>query len=420
MYLTSNYSCWYNSIGGPVEVKILGPLTSSIVELSHDFPYILCQDVLLVAGRQYWLNFSVYNQPLVMTSKIILKVNGNSVFNYSTLTSDTFSNANYNFIASTNSTQFCFDSTFTLNPYSIFVAPCLDNITLTEIYVPPNVSNNTNQTNLTNLTNLTNANLSNHTLNMTNSSKLLVSEEEFKLDQLTTWGVSLFLSFPIKIITSLRCLYLLVDDLWLYDISTKNYSGLVLSVFDTITTVQLLKFEFLERYLGWNSYKNWLGLSNYKKYSAPRFVEVEGTSSVFLDSNFAFFIYTVPQNILFCLTVYLFFHLLHKYRMSKYIRKFYFIKTVLAIAFLQENLAYFIFVCFSNLGHPFSFRLADKLSLSFTVISLFALLFFAFCFYLLIYKYLGKRASYFSLPIVKARVSDTKYFSYQAEVFSVQ
>ena len=123
---------------------------------------------------------------------------------------------------------------------------------------------------------------------------------------------------------------------------------------------------------------------------------MEGTSSVLIDSSFAFFIYVVPQSILFCVSLCLIFHLLRNYRISKYIRKFCFLSSTLAVAILESSLGYFIFVCLSHVLQSFSFKLVDKLSLSFTVIFLFSLFLFSFSFYILVFKYLGKQASYFN------------------------
>lgn len=61
-FFPSNYSCWYNSIGEVIEVNIIGFLTSSLAELAHNYKYILCQNVQLISGTHYQLNFSVYNQ----------------------------------------------------------------------------------------------------------------------------------------------------------------------------------------------------------------------------------------------------------------------------------------------------------------------------------------------------------------------
>ena len=100
---------------------------------------------------------------------------------------------------------------------------------------------------------------------------------------------------------------------------------------------------------------------------------------------------------LFCFGIYLLFQLLRKYRISKFLRRFYFIKTVLAVTVLEENLGYFVFICFSNISQlAFTFNMADKLSLGVTLLFLFCLCFFSFCFYFLTGKYLGKKASYFA------------------------
>ena len=170
-----------------------------------------------------------------------------------------------------------------------------------------------------------------------------------------------------------------------------------------MATIQIIKFDFLDRFLKWNKSKSSLLISDYKPYSMQKFVKVEGAASVLLDSNFTFFIYTLPQNIIFCATCYFLFHLLRKYgiRASKYFKKFYFLKTTLAVVLLEGNLAYFMFVCFLHLQVAFSFNLADKLSLSFTILLLFALVSFCFCFYLMLFRYLGKRASKFTENIYR-------------------
>lgn len=208
--------------------------------------------------------------------------------------------------------------------------------------------------------------------------------------------ISGFISFPIKLAPALKMVYMLLDDLWIYYYNDKNYTGQIEVLFRTIATIQIMKFDFFEKFLGWNKYKNELKISDYRQYSMQRFVQVEGYSSVLIDSNFTFFIYVVPQNALFCLILCLIFQLFRNYEISKYIRKFCFINSVLAVALLESSLSYFIFVCLSHLQHSFSFNLVDKLSLSFTVIFLFSLFLFSFSFYILIFKYLGKQASLFN------------------------
>lgn len=169
------------------------------------------------------------------------------------------------------------------------------------------------------------------------------------------------MSFPLRLVPVARKAHLLLSDIWLYYYSNNNYTGLVKVIFETITKLQIIKFDFFEKFLGWNHYKSYLSLSSYFPYTNGKFVEVEGASSALLDSNFTYFVYTVPQNILFCLSLMLMFYLLKNYRISKVVRKFYFIKTALGVALLEMNLAYFTFVCFTHLNQSFSFCLWNKL-----------------------------------------------------------
>ena len=90
------------------------------------------------------------------------------------------------------------------------------------------------------------------------------------------------------------------------------------------------------------------------------------------------------------------FWLLRNYKVSRYLRKIYFIGNVLALVVFEENLGYLVFVCFSQLQQAFTFSLADKLSLVFTVILLFGAFFFVFSFYFLVFRYLGKKSCYFT------------------------
>ena len=221
-------------------------------------------------------------------------------------------------------------------------------------------------------------------------------ESKFELEDAVAWTVACVISYPIRLIAPLKDAYLFIDDLWLYDYSERNFTDLQETLFSTIAKIQLLKFEYLEKLLGWNKVKSFIRISDYRPFSAPRFVNVEGTSSVLLDSNFAFLIYTAPQNILFSLALFFLFHLLKEHRVSKFIRKFYFLKTTLVLVLWESNFTYFLYVCFSHLRHPFCFNFADKVSAAFTVVFLCTLLLFSFCFYLLISEYLGKKAGHFS------------------------
>lgn len=110
---------------------------------------------------------------------------------------------------------------------------------------------------------------------------------------------------------------------------------------------------------------------------------------------FPFFIYTIPSNTLVCLILYFLFNILRKYKISQYLRKFYFFKSVLFQTLIEGNVIYFVYVCLGHLSTPFHFRFGDKMSLSFTLAFFWIVIMFTFTFYILIGSFLKKQASYF-------------------------
>ena len=104
--------------------------TTNVCELTYDYPYILCQNASLVVGKEYQLNFTVFNQWAMRMSEIHLFLNGVSVYNHTTLNQLNRSTASFNFVASIDNTQICFD--YLLSPSWPFhdIGPCLDNITI--------------------------------------------------------------------------------------------------------------------------------------------------------------------------------------------------------------------------------------------------------------------------------------------------
>ena len=146
-YLTSNSSCWFNLYGGIVEIKLkVNPRTTNMVQLVHNAPYTLCQDIVLQIGKKYELGFNVYHQQQVLSSAIYVKINYNIIFNHTTFGRYNFSKASADFTPNTTINRLCFESVFTLNPFVTYVGPCLDNITLAQM-APVNATNLTNFTN---------------------------------------------------------------------------------------------------------------------------------------------------------------------------------------------------------------------------------------------------------------------------------
>ena len=59
-YLASNKLTWHDINMEPIEIKSLkGTLTTHLIDFSGSMPYTLCQDVQLIAGRKYEVQYSL-------------------------------------------------------------------------------------------------------------------------------------------------------------------------------------------------------------------------------------------------------------------------------------------------------------------------------------------------------------------------
>ena len=114
-----------------------------------------------------------------------------------------------------------------------------------------------------------------------------------------------------------------------------------------------------------------------------------------IKAAFPFFIYTVPQNILIGLTLYFLFIIIRNYKVSQYVRKYYFGKTVLLQTLVEGNVIYFVYVCFGHFSTSFSFQFGDKISLAFTLAFFLFITVSVFVFYSLAGEFLQQRAGYF-------------------------
>ena len=79
-------------------------------------------------------------------------INTKPLFNHTTLYPYNFTNASFIFRASTNRTQLCFDHFAVVYPYQLNIAPCVDNVTLDEVFVGSNERDLVK--NLTNITDI--------------------------------------------------------------------------------------------------------------------------------------------------------------------------------------------------------------------------------------------------------------------------
>ena len=181
----------------------------------------------------------------------------------------------------------------------------------------------------------------------------------------------------------------------MYHYDKVDYEGVLSLAFNATFTIESIKFNLLESKLHWNQYVGYLRISDYRNFTRPKFLKIQGTSSVLVQAVFPYFVYTIPENILICLGLYLLFKILSQHNISRYLRKFYFIKTALLQALIEGNVAYFAYVSFGHLQTSFNFSFKDKFSLVFTVVFLWFIVLFSFAYYPLVNFFLKKKAGYF-------------------------
>lgn len=189
--------------------------------------------------------------------------------------------------------------------------------------------------------------------------------------------------------------YLFVEDLWLYNYDQVRHEGVLELVFNVTFMIESMKFVILDRVFGLLSSQERMGISDYRGFTRERFLEIENSSTVLLEAMFSFFTYTLPINIITSLLCYFLFLEIMRFKISQFIRKFYFLKTTLLQTTLEGSMSYFAYVCFGHLSMAFSFVFVDKAALTFTVVFLWGLLMFSLTFYLLVGYFLRQKAYHF-------------------------
>lgn len=102
---------------------------------------------------------------------------------------------------------------------------------------------------------------------------------------------------------------LFADDLFLYSYDIVKYKGLLATIFSTVTTIEVLKFEVLDKFLGWMEHVDDVSDTQKKYYAKKLFVNIEGAFKIPVDAFFPYVIYTIPQTILTCVIFYFVFHM---------------------------------------------------------------------------------------------------------------
>ena len=133
----SNLTCWYNLNYGIIEIKRLAlPVSSQAAELTTTLPYTLCQDVTLVLGNKYRLNYSLLCPKKLYNMLMTVKLNSVILSTLYISSASTFGQNSVEFDALSELNQFCFSETHSANFFynlKNFVGGLLDNITIEDI-----------------------------------------------------------------------------------------------------------------------------------------------------------------------------------------------------------------------------------------------------------------------------------------------
>ena len=81
-------------------------------------------------------------------------------------------------------------------------------------------------------------------------------------------------STPANHLKGLQYIYLFSEDLWLYTYDKIEHEGLLKEVFNTTATISSMKINFLDQYLHWYNWSNYLPLSDYMPYSKEKFIQI--------------------------------------------------------------------------------------------------------------------------------------------------
>lgn len=85
------------------------------------------------------------------------------------------------------------------------------------------------------------------------------------------YSLSAFISLPFRTKHGLRVIYVFVRDFWMYNYDNRRYSGLLKEIINSVTVLELMKFRFLDNFLGLAHYANELHISDYSQYTLGKF-----------------------------------------------------------------------------------------------------------------------------------------------------
>ena len=110
---------------------------------------------------------------------------------------------------------------------------------------------------------------------------------------------------------------------------------------------------------------------------------------------FAFAIFVFPPILcLYCIFKGIF-HCIHPYKISVYLRRYYFLSCALSQGLIEGNIPFFTYLFFRQCYLAFSFKFTDKIFIAIAIVLFFFVIIFVCCFYFIYNWYLEKKFGYF-------------------------
>ena len=156
-----------------------------------------------------------------------------------------------------------------------------------------------------------------------------------------------------------KWVFMVVDDLWLYQYHQKEYDGIIRDVFKTIAFIEEKQWEIvgLEEYLS-RMKDNIKELPRFNAYSNLRYMEESRKNNALLDNIFDYLVVSVPFTLILWFIYYRTFYCLFEFEISKYLRAYSFC-LILFDLLIQGNIEYFTFLAIRALDVFFSFNVSS-------------------------------------------------------------
>ena len=190
-------------------------------------------------------------------------------------------------------------------------------------------------------------------------------------------------------------MFMMVDDLWLYQYHQQEYEGIIRDVFRTISFIEEKQWEIVGLGEELEELKEKVSiLPRYNPYSNKKFMAESRSTNLLLDNLFDFLLCSVPLILAMEFLFYRIFYCLFNYEISKFLRPYSFCLVLVELIF-QNNLEYITFLTFRSFQLLFFFDGGAKTMQALTILFGLTILLVTICSYLCYYYQYGKLARYF-------------------------